>query len=545
MTAPPMKRPRRSITASHAKIGELGWDRTYYPHERGKYPSRYKLPAKPGRDPMKQIMGDYLHMQNEKDDRVHGGLDAAVRAEVPGKAPLRWLELLKPYLLTVISAEAAATRCMGMLVDAIADPELQNAYYIQQLDEQRHTGMQMNLYRWYMKNMPEPVGWNLGLQAVGADSILVAAQNLSGSFMTGDPFQAAVALQVVVETAFTNTILVAFPDVAVRNNDFALPTVMNSVQSDEARHINNGYATLLYLLQEPENAPLLEQDIQQMFWTVHAFVDAFMGILVEYAPIDATDPESWTAKWDRWVHDDYYRSYIVNLGKLGLKIPESMFKRARERIAADYHHKVAIGVWASWPFHYYKYGNLGEKDYAWFESKYPGWNEKYGEFWRGYADLRYPGSGPMQLPALLEGASPICWTCQIGCLRPEEQCHRIVDEHTRFYCSPECKWIDMSNPGRYVGDRIWFDRYHGWEYSEIVRDLGFIRPDGKTLTGQPHVELDPDKQWTIDDLRELGHVMQSPNILTAERLGLPYKRVEYSGVAAGDPRPNVPPLFGC
>ncbi len=103
--------------------------------------------------------------------------------------------------------------------------------------------------------------------------------------MTGDPFQAAVALQVVVETAFTNTILVAFPDVAVRNHDFALPTVMNSVQSDEARHINNGYATLLYLLQEPENAPpLLEQDIQQMFWTVHAFVDAFMGILVEYAP---------------------------------------------------------------------------------------------------------------------------------------------------------------------------------------------------------------------------------------------------------------------
>ncbi|WP_035941302.1 hypothetical protein, partial [Knoellia aerolata] len=94
---------------------------------------------------------------------------------------------------------------------------------------------------------------------------------------------------------------------------------------------NNGYATLLYLLQEPENAPLLEQDIQQMFWTVHAFVDAFMGILVEYAPTDATDPESWTTKWDRWVNDDYYRSYIVNLGKLGLKIPDSIFKRARER----------------------------------------------------------------------------------------------------------------------------------------------------------------------------------------------------------------------
>ena len=67
-------------------------------------------------------------------------------------------------------------------------------------------------------------------------------------------------------------------------------------------------------------------------------------------------------------------------------------------------------------------------------------------------------------------------------------CHRAVDDRTRFYCSKECMWLDESNPGRYVGDRNFFDRYHGWELSELVRDLGFVRADGKTLIAQPHLE---------------------------------------------------------
>ena len=61
-----------------------------------------------------------------------------------------------------------------------------------------------------------------------------------------------------------------------------------------------------------------------------------------------------------------------------------------------------------------------------------------------------------------------------------------VDERTRFYCSKECHWMDESNPGRYTGDRNYFDRYHGWELSEVVKDLGFVRADGKTLLAQPH-----------------------------------------------------------
>jgi hypothetical protein len=79
--------------------------------------------------------------------------------------------------------------------------------------------------------------------------------------------------------------------------------------------------------------------------------------------------------------------------------------------------------------------------------------------------------------------------------------------------------MDESNPGRYTGDRNYLDRYHGWEASEVVRDLGFVRADGETLVGQPHLEHE--ERWTLSDIRAHNIVLTSPNIRMARALGLP------------------------
>ena len=49
------------------------------------------------------------------------------------------------------------------------------------------------------------------------------------------------------------------------------------MQSDEARHISNGYATLLTVLQEDDNAPLIERDLAQAWWINHAYLDGFVA----------------------------------------------------------------------------------------------------------------------------------------------------------------------------------------------------------------------------------------------------------------------------
>jgi hypothetical protein len=91
--------------------------------------------------------------------------------------------------------------------------------------------------------------------------------------------------------------------------------------------------------------------------------------------------------------------------------------------------------------------------------------------------------------------------------------------------------MDESNPGRYTGDRNYLDRYHGWEASEVVQDLGFVRADGKTLIGQPH--LRDEGRWTLADIRAHDLRFISPNIRVAQELGLPSG--DWSGVpASGD-----------
>jgi hypothetical protein len=71
----------------------------------------------------------------------------------------------------------------------------------------------------------------------------------------GDAITAAdIYLTIVAETAFTNTLFVVMPSEAAANGDYLLPTVFHSVQSDESRHISNGYSIIVMALSDERTA---------------------------------------------------------------------------------------------------------------------------------------------------------------------------------------------------------------------------------------------------------------------------------------------------
>jgi propane 2-monooxygenase large subunit len=90
-----------------------------------------------------------------------------------------------------------------------------------------------------------------------------------------------------------------------------------------------------------------------------------------------------------------------------------------------------------------------------------------------------------------------------------------------------CRWTDKEafrptfegretpNMGRLTGHREWETLYHGWNWADIAKDMGAVRDDGKTMTAQPHLNLDPKKMWTLDHMRRMP-VVQSPNVLLNE-----------------------------
>lgn len=518
---------RRSVTKAHDKIQELSWEPTFGTPVQ-KYPTDYKFDKAPKKDPLKQVMQSYFPMQDEKDDRVYGAIDGAVRGNMWRQVQPRWMEWQKLFLSIIPFPEISAARAMPLLTRAVPNPEIHNGLALQMIDEVRHSTIQMNLKRQYMKNYIDPAGFDVTERAFNNDYAGTIGRQFGEGFITGDAITAAcIYLQIVAETAFTNTLFVAMPSEAAANGDYLLPTVFLSVQSDESRHISNGYGTLLMALADDENKDLLERDLRYAFWNNHCVVDAAIGTFIEYGSKDRRkDRESYAEMWRRWVYDDYYRSYLIPLEKYGLKVPHDVVEDAWDRIwNGRYQHRVAQFFATGWFANYWRIDPMTEEDFEWFEHKYPGWYDEFGAWWEWYGHLSEANG---HKPIAFEDTGYVyphrCWTCMVPCLIREDMVVDKVDGQWRTYCSKHCHWTDKvafrpeykGRPtpamGRLTGLREWETLYHGWDLADVAKDLGYVRPDGKTLIGQPHVIFDdPKKMWTLDHLR--GIEFQSPNVL--------------------------------
>ena len=517
---------RRSVTKAHNKIQELSWEPTFATPVK-RFPTDYTFEKAPKKDPLKQVMQSYFPMQEEKDHRVYGAIDGAVRGNMWRQVQPRWMEWQKLFLSIIPFPEISAARAMPLLTQAVPNPEIHNGLALQMIDEVRHSTIQMNLKRQYMKNYIDPAGFEITQKAFHNNYAGTIGRQFGEGFITGDAITAAcIYLQVVAETAFTNTLFVAMPSEAAANGDYLLPTVFLSVQSDESRHISNGFGTLLMALGDERNHQLLERDLRYAWWNNHCVVDAAIGTFIEYGTKDRRkDRESYAEMWRRWIYDDYYRSYLIPLEKYGLTVPHDLVEAAWDRVwNGNYVHKVAQFFATGWPVNYWRIDPMTDDDFEWFEHKYPGWYNEFGKWWEHYSALSEPnGHNPIAFEDTGYVYPHRCWTCMVPVVIREDIVMDEVDGQVRTYCSETCHWTDKvafrptyqgrETPaqGRLTGKREWETLYHGWDLADIQKDLGYVRDDGNTLIPQPHVLFDDDKMWTLDHMR--GIEFQSPNVL--------------------------------
>lgn len=347
---------RQSLAKAHQKIQELSWEPQYHePYM--KYGTDYTFKKAAKKDPLKQVLRSYFPMEEEKDHRVYGAQDGAIRGNMFRQVQERWLEWQKLFLSIIPLPEISAARSMPMLFHVVPNPELHNGQAIQMIDEVRHSTIQQNLKRLYMNNYIDPAGFNNSLRNFQSDYCGTIGRQFAEGFITGDAITAAsIYLTIVAETAFTNTLFVAMPAEAAANGDYLLPTVFHSVQSDESRHISNGYATLLMALSDEDNRQLLERDLRYAWWNNHRVVDAAIGTFIEYGTKDRRkDRESYAEMWRRWIYDDCYRSYLLPLEKYGLVIPHDLVEESWNQIwNKGYVHEVAQFFATGWCANYWR-----------------------------------------------------------------------------------------------------------------------------------------------------------------------------------------------
>jgi hypothetical protein len=503
----------RDLIEAHDRVKDFDWEPTYAT-KRERYPTKYRIPAKT-KDPFRHLIRDYVSMEQEKDDRQYGSMeDVLARSGAPAKAERRWMEILKAAIPIVNFGEYAAMKSCGQLIESIDNAELRQGYMAQMLDEVRHTNQEMYLTRYFAKHSADPEGFAQAMQVKGSNMFNRAGRSALENFFVGDPIEGALNLQVVAETAYTNPIFVALTEVAALNGDQTTPSVFLSIQSDEARHMANGYSTLAAVVSNPENLQHLQADFDRAFWRQHAFLDPFLGVVYDYFQTNRST--AYIEKWNEWIADDWVGSYIAKLEPFGLKIPR-WFDEAQERMKWV-GHTAAMVAFSAWPLQFWRFDPLTDADIEWFEEKYPGWYDNYGFFWEGYRELIDPKEGASTL-SLFEQLPPLCRVCQMPTIFPriDISTARVrIHEGTRHaFCSDACEFIFNEDPQRYLAYKTFYELYEGYSLEEFIRENGLLRADGKTLMAQP--SLDDERMWTIDDVAALNYEIKNPlNELTSD-----------------------------
>lgn len=499
----------RNLIKAHEKVKGLNWEPSYV-QPAPRHPTKFKMP-KNARDPFRHLVRDYMKMEKEKDDRQYGFLDGNIRIGNPNQAEERFIEGQKLFLALFTMPEYTAMKCQGMLMQAVDNQELRQGYLAQMLDEARHSQQLMHLNRYYMRNYRDPAGFDNNAVYAGKSFVGTAARAAAETFVAGDPIECSIILQVAGETGFTNPIFVGFPQAAALQGDYAIPTVFLSIQSDESRHMANGFATLSAALTNDENLPLVQDALEKGFWRVHRFVDPALAYLVEYTTAPKKKPFAYKAMWEEWMVQEWFGAYIAKLEKFGVKAPAGLDEAWNTVQWAS--HSTAIDLAAAWCFGWWRQDPMTDDDFEWFEKHYPGWYGFYGKFWEEYRRMTDPRDGMIALTILGEKLPPICQVCLLPCVfpRPDTSTARIrthADGHKFALCGPQCERLFDREPHRYEQHTTWYTRYHGWSVADVIRDHGLIRPDGKTLVGQP--SLDPKKMWTIDDIEKLNLEIRDP-----------------------------------
>lgn len=476
--------------------------------------TKYELP-KHGYDPFRLTAIEYSPMEAQKDQDLFGVIDGAVRRGAASRIEPRWGEYVKIIAGLMPLAEHYAMRTFGRAVRAIDVPELQAGYSFQMLDEMRHFQIGMTAWnRFRLKHgYIDPYGFDRWAQMSSRNILGNVVRSAVEAFVTNDPVSNLVFLQMFTETATTNALFVGLPDVAAMNGDDVYSTCGLTIQSDEARHMANGYATLMSIVEASDrNVGLLQEDILECAWREFVSFTVPIAFVFEYGATRRPS-RSFKELWREWVLEQFYGSYMSKLEKWGIKIPDEMIADLQEWITWAPH---TLGVFSKmvWPFVWYRQDPLTPADYEYFEEKYPGWYERYGLVHQLIDETSTRGNGTIvtyEGIQILGKDLQLCHVCHLPTIMPEalaeaDRFRRFVDEggRTISFCSPWCQRIFDQTPQRY-DHPTWFEHYDAWSWGDILRDQQLIRPDG-TLLGQPRLDtLGTDQMWTIDDIDALGH----------------------------------------
>src|SRR5437867_4840366 len=209
------------------------------------------------REPYRTSYSEYVTTQHAKDASVYAVRDAVGRLDDIEELPPEWISALKLHAATLPLAEFAAVVGNMRAARFGRDGAWRAMATLGALDELRHTQIPLLIMHELLQWDPQ-FDWTHRFYHTH-NWIAIAGRHLFDEMLlTSNPVEFAAATNFVFETGFTNLQFVGLSAPADGAADRMLEKMMNSIQTDEARHAQIGHPVLAKVAEhDPEYAQYL------------------------------------------------------------------------------------------------------------------------------------------------------------------------------------------------------------------------------------------------------------------------------------------------
>ncbi|MFY9929998.1 MAG: isoprene monooxygenase oxygenase subunit alpha, partial [Streptosporangiaceae bacterium] len=343
-------------------------------------------------------------------------------------------------------------------------PKWRNLGVFGMLDETRHTQLDLRFSHDLLRADPR-FDWAQKAFHTNEWGVLAVKNFFDDVMLNADCVEAALATSLTVEHGFTNIQFVALAADAMAAGDINWSNLLSSIQTDEARHAQQGFPTLQVLIEhDPERA---QKALDVAFWRSTRLFQTLTGPAMDYyTPLEQR----------KMSFKEFMLEWIVNhheriLEDYGLKKPWywDQFLHSLE----NGHHAMHIGTWFWRPTLFWKpNAGVSKDERAWLNEKYPTWEDNWGVLWDEI--IENVNHDRMQ-QALPETLPSLCNLTQLplgsAMSRHDLAPHQLV-YNGRLYSfdSAISQWCFEQDPERYAGHQTVVDRFIGGQI--VPPDLG-------------------------------------------------------------------------
>ena len=266
-------------------------------------------------EPYKLTYREYVHNQAGKDAGIYSIRSTIARSKLYENLDVGWKSAIKAHYGAIPVPEYFASIGEARMVRFGRAAAWRNMATFGTLDECRH-GQAQIYFPYCLLDKDPQFDWAHKAMHTNEWGVIAARSLFDDMFTANDAVSTAIQLTFTFETGFTNLQFLGMASDALHVGDIEFGALISSIQTDEARHSQQGEPTLKIMIKNGKKAEA-QKMVDQMFWRSWKIFALLTGISMDYY----TPLESRTMSFKEFMQDWICRQFMDQFKDLGMDLP--------------------------------------------------------------------------------------------------------------------------------------------------------------------------------------------------------------------------------